>query len=255
LDRVLNSGFAGSFYPGGTEELEGLVKGLLHNECQSVENAVGMVVPHAGYTYSGRTAGRGFASAPDSVSTVVIVAPSHRYPLPGETVFDIAFMETPLGMCPVNTAVTHTMASEMDAVVFNEHSLEVMIPFIQVRWPEAQVVPVVLGNRPDCRKTAELIQRCVPDAFVIASSDLSHFYSLQVAKKLDRQAIDAFLSLSPERITSDIQACGRWAVKTLLFIAELRGAEKAVEIDYTTSADAGAGTEDVVGYFSGMVIR
>jgi len=255
LDRVLSSGFAGSFYPAGTEELGSLVRKLLQNECRPVENAVGMVVPHAGYTYSGRTAGRGFASAPDDVSTVVIVAPSHRYPLYGETVFDVDFIESPLGMCPVNTAVTRAIASGMDSVVFNEHSLEVMIPFIQLRWPDARVVPIVLGSRPDCRKTAELIQRCVPDAFVVASSDLSHFYPLQVAEKLDRQVIDAFLSLSPGRITGDTRACGRWAVKTLLFASELRDAKKAVEIDYSTSADAGAGSAEVVGYFSGMVIR
>jgi len=255
LNKVLKSRFAGSFYPAGTEELRVFVKRLLCNECRPVENAVGMVVPHAGYTYSGRTAGRGFASAPDDVSTVVVVAPSHRYPLSGETVFEVDFIETPLGMCPVNTVATSAIASEMGSVVFSEHSLEVMIPFIQVKWPGADVVPIVLGSEPDCRKTAELIQRCVPDAFVVASSDLSHFYPLQVAAELDRQVIDAFISLSPDRITDNIQACGRWAVKTLLFIAELRWAKNAIEIDYSTSADAGAGTDEVVGYFSGMVTR
>ncbi len=255
MDRVLKSGFAGSFYPAGAEELESFVKRLLHNECQPVENAVGMVVPHAGYVYSGKTAGYGFSSAPDDVSTVVIIAPSHRYPLTGETVFDVDFLETPLGKCPVDRVVANSLASEMDTVVFNEHSLEVMIPFVQVRWPEAKVVPVVLGTRPNCRKTAELVQQYAPDAFVIASSDLSHFHLLYIAEKLDREVIKAFLSLSPDRITDDIEACGRWAIQTLLIIAELRGAEKAIELDYSTSFDAGAGATQVVGYFSGLVTK
>ncbi len=229
------------------------IRQLLDNRCEPLENAVGMVVPHAGYIYSGKTAGYGFASAPDSVSTVVILAPSHRFPFRGETVFDADFAETPLGMCPINRAVTSGMASEMETIVFPEHSFEVMVPFIQVRWPDAEIVPVILGIEPDCRRTAWLIQKYAPDAFIVASSDLSHFYPLATAEKLDRQTIDAFLALSPERITDSIEACGRSAIRTLLHVAVLRKAKKAVELHYSTSADAGAGTEEVVGYFSGMV--
>jgi AmmeMemoRadiSam system protein B len=252
---VFEAAFAGSFYPAGAVELETAVEGFLCNGCEPVAGGLGMVVPHAGYMYSGRTAGCGFASAPDGVSTVVIIAPSHRYPLGGATVFDTDFLRTPLGKCPVDRVVTRSLALEIDAVVFNEHSLEVMIPFVQVRWPEAKVVPIILGSRPDSRKVAELVQHFAPDAFVVASSDLSHFYPLQTARKLDRQVIEAFLSLSPCIITDKTQACGRWAIQTLLFIAGMKGDCRAVELDYTTSADAGAGTDEVVGYFAGMVIN
>ncbi len=255
MNRVLKAAFAGSLYPSDAAELTGLVKQLLDNRCAPVNNAVGMVVPHAGYVYSGKTAGYGFASAPDDVSTVVIIVPSHTYPLAGDTVFDVDFLETPLGKCPVDRVVADSLASEMDAVVFNEHGLEVMIPFVQIRWPKAKVVPVVLSIRPDCKKTAELVQQYAPDAFVIASSNLSHFHLLYIAEKLDREVIKDFLSLSPDRITDDIEACGRWAIQTLLFIAELRGAGKAIELDYSTSLDAGAGANQVVGYFSGLVTR
>lgn len=253
MDNVLKPGFAGSFYPADPLSLEVLVRGFLDNHYKPMENATGMVVPHAGYTYSGKTAGCGFASAPDNVSTVIIIAPSHRYPVRGETVFDIDFVETPLGMCQINREVTGGMASEMGTVVFNEHSFEVMVPFIQIRWPDAEIVPVILGIDPDCRKTASLIQQYAPDAFIVASSDLSHFHPLATAEKLDRMVIDAFLTLSPERITESLEACGKSAIRTLLYAATLRKAKKAVELHYSTSADAGAGTEEVVGYFSGMV--
>lgn len=255
MDNVLRSGFAGSFYPADPTDLEVMVSKLLDNSCEPVENALGIVVPHAGYIYSGKTAGYGFASAPDNVTTVVIIAPSHRFPFRGETVFDTDFMETPLGMCPVNRKVTGRLASEMENVIFKEHSLEVMIPFIQIKWPDADIVPIVLGMNPNCRKTARLIQQFAPDAFIVASSDLSHFYPLHVAKKLDRLVIDAFLTVSPERITESLEACGKSAIRTLLHIAALRKAEKAIELHYSTSADAGAGTDEVVGYFSGMVIQ
>lgn len=254
MDNVLQPGFAGSFYPADPVTLETTVNQMLDNSCEPVKSAVGMVVPHAGYVYSGRTAGFGFATAPDTVSTVVIIAPSHRFQFSGETVFNREFLETPLGMCPVNMEVAGKLAGEMKTDVFNEHSLEVMIPFIQIRWPDAEIVPVVLGVEPDCRKTAELLQQYAPDSFIIASSDLSHFYPLAVANKLDRVVMDAFLSLSPEKITDNLHACGRTAIRTLLYIAELRKAEKAIELHYSTSADAGAGNDQVVGYFSGMVL-
>ncbi len=254
MDNVLKPGFAGSFYPADPVTLKATVHQMLDNSCKPVKSAIGMVVPHAGYVYSGRTAGFGFATAPDKVSTVVIIAPSHRFLFNGETVFNRKFMETPLGLCSVNMEIASELAGEMKTVVFNEHSLEVMIPFIQIRWPDADIVPVVLGVEPDCRKTAELIQQYAPDSFIIASSDLSHFYPLAVAKKLDRVVMDAFLSLSPEKITDSLDACGRTAIRTLLYIAELRKAEKAIELHYSTSADAGAGDDQVVGYFSGMVL-
>lgn len=255
MDNVLKPGFAGAFYPADPLRLRAAVSDLLDNSCEPVADAIGMVVPHAGYIYSGVTAGYGFASAPDNVNTVVVIAPSHRFPFRGETVFDIDFLETPLGKCRVNRQVTGKLAVEMETVVFNEHSLEVMIPFIQIRWPDATIVPVVLGSEPDCGRLAGLIQSHASDAFIVASSDLSHFYPLDLARKLDRLVIDAFLTLSPAEITDTLEACGKAAIRTLLYIAALRKAENAVELHYSTSADAGAGKEEVVGYFSGMVIR
>jgi AmmeMemoRadiSam system protein B len=255
LDESLKPAFAGSFYSADPQKLEAQVRSFLDNGCAPLPNAVGMVVPHAGYIYSGKTAGFGFASAPDFVSTVVVCAPSHRFPFKGEIVFDVDFVETPLGKCKVNRKVTAALAGEMGSHVFHEHSFEVMVPFIQVRWPDAEIVPIILGAGPDCAGTASLILKYAPDAFMIASSDLSHFHRLEAAKKLDRQVIDAFLTLSPGKLTENLEACGLSAIRTLLHLARLRKAGKAVELHYSTSADAGAGHDEVVGYFSGMVTK
>ena len=255
MTDVVKPAFAGSFYPSDTEDLKAEINKFLHNGCEPSAEAIGMVVPHAGYIYSGRTAGYGFASAPENVSTIVVCAPSHRYPFYGETVFDVDFLETPLGLYPVNREVTGALTEETETLVFNEHSLEVLIPFLQVKWPDSMIVPIVLGMEPDCRKVAELIYKHAPDAFLIASSDLSHFHPLNEAEKLDRMVINAFLSLSPEQIEENLEACGKSAIKTLLYFAEMKRAKTAVELHYSTSAEAGAGTEEVVGYFSGMVLK
>lgn len=254
---VLRTAFAGSFFPGDPRELAEMVDGFLNCGAEPHGNAAGMVVPHAGYIYSGKTAGYGFASAPDGVSTVVVCAPSHRYPLMEAAVFDIQGVQTPLGVCPVNGEAAGELARSLDTVVFNEHSFEVMVPFIQRRWPDAEIVPVILGMSPDCPEIARLIEAAAPGSFFVASSDLSHFHPLSAARELDRMAIEGFLSLSPEvfrrALQSGGEACGRYPILTLLHLAALRKATRALELHYSTSADAGAGTDEVVGYFSGLV--
>lgn len=254
---VLKPGFAGSFYSSDSRELSEAVRGFLSCGCSPDPDAVGIVVPHAGYIYSGRTAGYGFASAPDDVSTVVVCAPSHRFPLSGGAVFDIDGVGTPLGVCEVDRAITGLLAAELSSEVFHEHSFEVMVPFIQLRWPEARIVPIILGAYPDCAGIAALVHSCAPDAFFVASSDLSHFHPLPTAEALDKIVIDGFLSLSPEvfekQLSSGGEACGRHSILTLLHFAGLRKATRAVNLHYSTSADAGAGSTEVVGYFSGMV--
>jgi MEMO1 family protein len=256
---VLNCAFAGSFFPGDPEELRAYVNGCLNNGCLPDPDAVGMVVPHAGYVYSGITAGYGFASAPDGVETVVVCAPSHRYPLTGPAVLDVSAFSTPLGDCPVSTEITDSLPEEFRRLVISEHSMEVMLPFIQVRWPEASVVPVVLGSSPHCESVASAIFSVCGDCFFIASSDLSHFHHIDRALMLDRMVMDAFLAGSPEGFSRVFarggEACGRHPVETLLHFARKRGAGNTSFLHYSTSADAGAGTEEVVGYFSGMVTR
>jgi len=257
LAEVLSCAFAGSFYPAEKKELEAVVRGFLDCSCPPFSEAVGMVVPHAGYVYSGITAGMGFASAPDNVSTVVVCAPSHRFPLYGSAVFDVDGLETPLGICPVDREITGALACRMQSTAFHEHSFEVMVPFIQIRWPGARIVPLILGSSPCCEEIAGLVNDHAPDGFFVASSDLSHFHPLATAALLDNRVIRGFLSLSPAEFLKELasggEACGRYPVLTLLYLARLKSAKNAVRLHYSTSADAGAGDQEVVGYFAGLV--
>ena len=142
-----------------------------------------------------------------------------------------------------------------------EHSIEVQLPFMLKVWPGASVIPVVtVSDDPSfLSDLAGVLHEEAPDAFFVASSDLSHYHPLEKATRLDALVRSAFLTLSPDAVMDALasggEACGRAALVTLLHFAGLAGGNSAVEIDYSTSADAGAGDRQVVGYFSGMIAR
>jgi len=261
LDTVLEPSFAGSFYPSDPGLLSALV-GRLTGPARPLPGAVGMVVPHAGMVYSGKTAGMAYARAPRDVSRVVLCAPSHRAFVHGAVLLDAAALGTPLGNARVDRqAFTGLRKRGLGAAVMAEHSIEVQLPFILAIWPGASVIPVVtISDDPSfLSDLASTLYEEAPDAFFVASSDLSHYHSLAAAMKLDSIVREAFLTLSPDALMEALarggEACGRAAMLTLLHFAALAGGNRAVEIDYSTSADAGAGERQVVGYFSGMIVR
>lgn len=261
MARVIRPGFSGSFYPSDPGELSSLV-GRLIGETSPLPDAVGMVVPHAGMAYSGVTAGRAYSRAPEVVSRVILCAPSHRAYVRGAVVLDGEAFETPLGRVGIDAAASARLAgSGLGLADMAEHSIEVQLPFIFSRWPGALVIPVVTVSEDPLflSELARILHDDIPDAFFIASSDLSHYHRLRHAVELDAMVRKAFLTLSPEALIQALscggEACGRAAMLTLLYFARLAGGDGALEIHYSTSADAGAGQSQVVGYFSGMVTR
>ncbi len=257
---------AGMFYPGDEKTLRGMVEGFLETAgVVSDPGVTGIVSPHAGYMYSGSTAGAAFAKAPDHVDTVVVVAPPHRYPVHGASVFDGEGYMTPLGVAPVDRVVTERLLGA--GLVYQprahvaEHSAEVQVPFIQVKWPAAEITVVLQGSTdPDFsgELAAALLEalRGRDHALVVASSDLSHYQPLEIAKAKDRLIIDAFLSGDPEALeraaASGGEACGIGPMKTLMRYAILNGSREFGAIAWTTSAEASGDTSAVVGYFAGF---
>ena len=261
MDTVLEPSFAGSFYPSDPHLLSELV-GKLTGPAMPLPGAVGMVVPHAGMVYSGRTAGRAYARAPRDVSRVVLCAPSHRAFVRGAVMLDAGELGTPLGNVRVDRQAFAVLRKRgVGAAVMAEHSIEVQLPFMLATWPGASVIPVVtVSDDPSfLSDLAGVLYEEAPDAFFVASSDLSHYHSLARALKLDSMVRKAFLTLSPDALQDALsrggEACGRAAMVTLMHFAALAGGSRAVEIDYSTSADAGAGEKQVVGYLSAMIAR
>jgi MEMO1 family protein len=258
---------AGTFYtdqPGALrQEVESF---LTRPDLRPDPGVIGIVSPHAGYLYSGAVAGAAFASAPDSIRTVVVVAPPHRVPVSGFSAFDGEGFRTPLGVAPAAREVIHRLLAS--GCVFQpmphakEHSAEVQLPFIQVRWPGASIAIVLQGDGSSAaaRKLAGMIHLAVgiqaEGCLVVASSDLSHYHPLRTAGELDGAVIDAWLGGSPERLDQVIrsgrgEACGAGPMLTLLHYAALRGARTFRKLSYDTSATASGDASAVVGYFAG----
>ncbi|OPL19125.1 MAG: hypothetical protein AVO35_12250 [Candidatus Aegiribacteria sp. MLS_C] len=256
---------AGMFYPAGAHDLERTVRGYIRGSGRSPESGVaGIVSPHAGYVYSGAVAGAAFATAPDSVSCVVIVAPPHRYPVSGGSVFDGEGYSTPIGVAPVNRKVTGSLLDSglcfQPAAHLNEHSAEVQVPFVQVRWPDASIAVVLQGSDSPSfsRELAEAIDAAVSGErrpLLVASSDLSHYHSETVARQKDSLMIRAFLSGDARRLREAAaeggEACGIGPIGTLMEYARIRGCTRFEEIMWTTSAEASGDSSSVVGYFAG----
>ena len=256
---------AGMFYPGGRETLEELVSSLIYGSGRSPDDLItGIVSPHAGYVYSGAVAGAAFASAPDDVRNVIVIAPPHSYPVMGASVYDGEGYETPLGTAKVQKEITSRLLgaglSFQQAAHRSEHSAEVQIPFIQVRWPDSSIAVILQGSvsADYSRQLAEIISEVAGGfdrTLIIASSDLSHYHSLASAEKKDRKIIEAFTSGNPRNMETALQeggeACGRGPILTLMNYAALMKQTRFGEIMWETSAAASGDSSSVVGYFAG----
>ena len=269
MDKLREPVVAGAFYTADPALLRETVSGYIGDAGLDPDpDIAGVVSPHAGYVYSGPVAGYAFAAAPASVDTVIILAPSHSYPVIGASIYAGEGYRTPLGVCEIDRAVTDRLMElglSYDSMAHSrEHSAEVQVPFVQVKWPEARIVVIVQGaGSPDlCSGLAGMIDTAVgKDGYLlVASSDLSHYHPLDTAALLDGRVIDAFLSGEAERLGAVLgkregEACGGGPMTTLLSFAAARGLSGFRKLAYDTSATASGDRSAVVGYFAGAVSR
>jgi AmmeMemoRadiSam system protein B len=260
---------AGSFYAGTPERLRLQLGGLVPAE-RSSEPAVGLIVPHAGYRYSGRVAGAVYARAalPD---TCVILGPNHTGLGAGAAVALHGEWETPLGRLPVDGELAAAIRDESPAIVddalahVREHSIEVQLPFLQYLGRPGRFVPLCLQAQDAvvCREVgravAAAVERVGRPVLLIASTDMSHYVSRREAAEQDGHALRAMLALDPDGLFAvvrrrGITMCGYHAVTAMLVAARARGARRAEMVEYTDSAEAGGDTSQVVAY-AGLVIR
>lgn len=259
---------AGTFYPADPVRLRTEVEAFLDRPDLAPDPSIlGLVSPHAGYVYSGAVAGAAFASAPDAVRTVVVVAPPHRVPVAGFSAEEGEGFRTPLGVIPAAREVIARLRGA--GCVFqpgahrSEHSAEVQLPFIQVRWPDARVALVLQGEGSGAasRKLAGMLHLALgggEGCLVVASTDLSHYHSQRTAEGMDGAVIDAWLTGDPGELENLFrsgrgEACGAGPMLTLLHYAALRGARSFRRIAWDTSASASGDRSAVVGYFAGAV--
>ena len=239
---------AGLFYPEDPSELAEAVDALLDQaSSEPAPGLRGLVAPHAGYVYSGPVAATAFALAPRA-ARVVLLGPSHFVPLDGLAVSSADSWATPLGEVAVaedlRDAAVAAGATVDDAPHTREHALEVELPFLQRACSDGlEILPVAVG-RATPAAVAVLIEAL--DAFVVVSTDLSHYLDRATATRVDRETADAVLRRDPGAIR-DESACGVHALRGL--VEHARRAELEIELlDLRTSADTSGEPERVVGY-------
>ena len=242
---------AGRFYPQNKADLYHLLSKIVPPSSSTHPKA--LIVPHAGYIYSGAIAGKGYGllSKHESYDSVYLFGPNHRVPLQGCAVPESEYFSTPLGDLPVDQKAVAALLElpaiiASDAVHAEEHCVEVQLPFLQYLQINAAIVPVVVG---ECSPVimADIIEPLLaePKTLVIISTDLSHFHAYK-----DARQIDAHTDLKIMNADHDIKptdACGCHALNGLL-LAVKRQSMMIKKVALGNSGDTAGDKDRVVGY-------
>lgn len=268
LRKAVFSGETNSFYPEDPDILRREVEGLLGTPGPG-EPALGAIVPHAGYRYSGATAGAVYArlAVPP---LVILLGPNHTGSGPPFSLYPSGAWETPLGKVEVAPEARDLLAFsdllESDFLAhLGEHSLEVQLPFLQVRAGNGfRVIPIALGSHDPGAllalgaEIAAFVEKKGLSALVLASSDMSHFEDDETSRRKDAFALEAVESLDPGELLRRvarrrISMCGVAPAAVMLEAAVRLGAATAEILAYTTSGEATGDYARVVGY-AGVVV-
>jgi len=256
MSAVRKAAVAGLFYPDDPRALKADLGRYLSEVAPSVAPAPkAIIVPHAGYIYSGPIAASAYArleSARDRIRRVVLLGPAHRVGFRGMARPNAEYFETPLGRAPIDAEAMARIADLPQVVARDdahaqEHSLEVHLPFLQTLLDDFTLVPFVVGDA-SAAEVGEVIERLWggSETLIVISSDLSHYHSYALAQRLDRATSEAIEQLRYEDLDYE-SACGRNPVSGLLHVARRRGLT-ARTIDLRNSGDTAGPRNQVVGY-------
>jgi len=279
--RVRPATVAGSWYPDDPQELAATIDSLLA-AVEPVDGVpLGLIVPHAGYAYSGPVAAVGFRQLQGApLDVAIVIAPDHQSPLSDPvSVWAEGGFETPLGVVPVDVELAQALIEADPRITFDpaahagEHAIEIELPFLQRACPTCRVVPVLMGN--DDEETVEMLAdallKVLPGhrAAVIASSDLSHYPSYDNARAVDGATLAAVETGVPARVRETIAAlmgagvpnlatcaCGEGPILVAMRVAQGLGADTVSVLYYANSGDSPQGDQSqVVGYGAVMFWR
>ncbi len=273
--KVRPAAVAGRFYPRDPGELRRVIDGFLADVgggmgrgLETAGRGAGaggtpalllgpkaVIVPHAGYPYSGPIAASAYAQfllARDQIRRVVLLGPSHHVAVRGLATSSAEAFATPLGLVPVDVAAVHKARAlpqvrELDEAHEYEHSLEVQLPFLQTVLGDFALVPLAVGEA-----TTEEVSQVLdalwdgPETRFVISSDLSHYHDSQVARRLDAATAKAIEGLETGGLGEE-SACGRAPIRGLLEAARRHGL-RARTVDLRNSGDTAGPRDKVVGY-------
>lgn len=260
---------AGRFYPRDPGDLRDAVESYLSTSQKTVP-ALGCVVPHAGYVYSGHVAGAVYARL-DLPQRCILMCPNHTgmgHPL---SIMSAGAWETPLGPVPIDAGLAADLKQRFpllgeDAVAHRaEHGAEVQLPFLQVRNPEGRFVPIALGTSQYetlqglGEAIADVVRALGERVLLIASSDMNHYENDTITRVKDQKAIERILVMDARGLfdvvmNEDISMCGFGPTVVMLTAARRLGATGADLVRYATSGDVSGDRERVVGY-AGVLVQ
>jgi AmmeMemoRadiSam system protein B len=260
MQDVRPAAVAGMFYPGMPAALAASVRACLV-EAAMRPRAGGarpkaLIVPHAGYVYSGPIAAAAYArlaAVHASIRRVVILGPTHRLAIRGLAIPSARAFATPLGEVEIDRraaalALALPQVQENDAAHAQEHALEVQLPFLQAVLDDFRIVPFAVGAA-TVDEVADVLERLWggPETLILVSSDLSHYHGYAEARAIDRTSAEGILALSP--ILDHEQACGATPINALLACARQHGLVPEL-LDLRNSGDTAGDKSRVVGYAS-----
>lgn len=259
---------AGSFYPEDPNVLDKQLDSFLSKatvpEIKGEIKAI--IVPHAGYIYSGQVAAYAYKAIEGGDYAVgVVIAPSHYTPFYGASIYKGDAYRIPSGDIPINQKLSRQITQigglikHVPAAHLKEHALEVQLPFLKKVLPDFQLVPMVQGSQDfeTCRKLAKaiVVGTAGEKVIIVASSDLSHYHSYREAVELDKIVQEHVKNFDPEGLAKAVgrgicEACGAGPMITAMLAARALGADKAEVLHYANSGDVSGMKSQVVGYMA-----
>lgn len=250
--NVRKSVFSGTWYPGTADNLNEAIDEYFNNVVdQEIDGEVkGLIVPHAGYVYSGQVAATGFRHLNGDYETVMLLGPSHRYALNGVSILDVTYYETPLGKVKISKKVKDMLKEDIISSIpeahANEHSLEIELPFLQKQLGEFELIPILVGPV-DMKQFLDVLMKYYDDkTLIVVSADLSHYHTYDEAIEKDVYCMNTIHNLDFNGLEScEIDA--PWAIASLMYFAQQKNWENDV-LMYKNSGDVTGDKSSVVGY-------
>lgn len=253
--RIRPAAVAGTFYPAKAHELRAVVKTMLAAAEDNTSPPKAIIVPHAGYIYSGTTAARAYASllnTKQQIKRVILLGPAHRVYVKGMALSTASAFATPLGNISIDIEAVNRIKHLPQVQLFDEahmqeHSLEVQLPFLQLSLDRFTLLPLVVGETTPA-EVAEVLDLLWggDETLIVISSDLSHYHDYTSSQRIDRATSAAIEKLDFEQIAPE-QACGCRPMSGLLYIARQRRMQ-VNRLGLCNSGDTAGSRDRVVGY-------
>ena len=270
MRKFRKAAVAGLFYPAEQTSLSEEVKLLLSvsQPEKNFQNVFGIISPHAGYIYSGITAAYGFNLLKGrNYRNVIILSPSHREYFPGICIYDGDAYTTPMGTVEINKELANKIINGSKTIFLGEkghrqeHAIEVQLPFLQTVLSDFKIVPIVMGDQSKLfvdELAKQIADVSNGDTVIVASSDMSHYYSKQKADELDSIVEKSVNNFEYDKLQDYLdkrvcEACGGGPIVSMMKAAYLLNRKNSFVLNRSDSGDVTGDFNEVVGYLSAVV--